>query len=48
MEYKLKRSDIINEAFYDDNFNLIAVINKENLKKILDVDEIILEDKQHR
>ena len=47
MENFLK-SNILDYSFYDEQHNLIAVLNKQNLKQLLQVDEILLEEREHK
>lgn len=38
------KNDLFRYTYYDDNHNLVAVLNKDKIKEILGVDEILLEE----
>lgn len=42
------RNKVLDYSFYDEQHNLIAVLNKHNLKELLKVDEILLEEREHK
>jgi hypothetical protein len=42
------RNKVLDYSFYDEQHNLIAVLNKQNLKELLKVDEILLEEREHK
>lgn len=40
----IKRSDLFQYIFYNEQHKEVAVLDLENIRKILDVDEVILEE----
>lgn len=45
---KFIREKLLDYSFYDEQHNLIAVLNKQNLKELLQVDVIMLEEREHK
>lgn len=43
-EITIVKSDLFNYTYYDDNHKLIAILNKDKIREILGVDEILLEE----
>lgn len=41
---EIKREDLFNYSFYNDNGLHVAVLNVEKLKEILQVDDVILKE----
>ena len=44
----IKRSDLIEYTYYDDDGTLIGVLNKSKLKELIEVDKVILEETEHK
>ena len=44
IEEMIKKSDLFNYSFYDEEHNLVTVVNEELLKKIFKTDIIILHE----
>ena len=41
---EVKRGDLFRYSFYDDNHKVVAVLNVEKLKEILEADILLLEE----
>ena len=39
---EIKKEDLLDYSYYDENGKLIAILNREKIKEILDVDEVRL------
>lgn len=44
----VRKSDLMEYIYYDESHNLICVLNKSKLKEIMQVNEVILEEKEHK
>lgn len=44
----IKRSDLFEYTYYEENGTLIGVLNKSKLKELLGVDKVILEETEHK
>lgn len=44
----IKKSDLLEYSFYDDNHNLVTVVNEDLLKKVFNADIILLHEYEHK
>lgn len=44
----IKKSELLDYSFYDDNHRLITVVNEDLLKKIFKSDVILLHEYEHK
>ena len=48
IEETIKKSDLLNYSFYDENHKLVTVVNEDLLKKIFKADIILLNETEHK
>lgn len=48
IEETIKKSDLLNYSFYDEDHKLVTVVNEDLLKKIFKADIIMLNENEHK
>ena len=48
VEEIIKKSDLLDYSFFDDNHNLNVVVNEGLLKKLFEADIILLHEDEHK